>query len=470
MGIPLDFEEPIPASIANSYNLLDEKQRSKTTTVIERLDSGYYKSIYTLFHDIKLSSYIKLQENEIGSTTYVDIDNFYKFATELILRETYRLHIDFDPPTQIQQQKKQQQPTTRYSTRQSAQKEASEIDTTSFGGMIAQDFIKISTSYISANAEAYYIMTQNNMPLFSSLNLKSAIDDREISLPEPFQSTKIVPQNGSVLSNDLGFISTPSNRIPQPSLQPFEIMSNFLHPNWYSLPTVQWLKYSDLQSFAPAVDQHTLVVNLIDKGRLWLQHIGYTKFFKEFGNATTTSNNNDIEMDTANKNNTNNTNEDEDEDEDDEEDDDEDEDKEKKKKAKLVPEEPVISVNSKNPINLDNLYEWHPSHIIDDDEIEAFENGTESELVNRLILELSELKTQREVKSFGGSAEPSEEERGLYFKIQRLLREMMLASNTKPTYEPSNNLPILQTNYSGTLPIPAATTNIPKRKVYQKRR
>ncbi|CAM9019103.1 unnamed protein product [Wickerhamomyces anomalus] len=394
--IPIEFEESIPTQISESYHaLVEDLGKFESNTVLDRIEKSYYKSIYSLYHDVRLSAYISLLNEEIGSPHYVDIDRFYKFATEFILRESYRLHIQI-------------------SELEEADKKAlRETPPSDFEETLSQDFVKISTTYSLGNSEAFFIITQNNVPLFSSLNQRSSLDEREILPPESFSTTTVVPQAGSIPATNLGFLSPQVGRIPQPTLPPTEILSRFLHPNWYSLPTAKWLEGSDLQSFAPVIDEQNTVVTSQDKGRLWLEQIGYTKFFE-------------------------------------------------KTKMRIRMRNEEIGT-----ISLDNLYEWAPGNDIDDDEIEAFEKGTESQFVNEILSKLQALKKKRLSESTELSY-PTEEEKKLYHKANRILREIILSSGHVPDWKPSPSLPILQTNYSGTLPVP--TQNINSKKKNKSRR
>lgn len=423
--IPIEFEESIPTQITESFHaLVDDLGKFESNTVLDRIEKSYYKSIYSLYHDIRLSAYILLLEQEIGSSRYVDIDRFYKFATELILRETYRLHINIDE------------------LKEAHKKSLRETPPSDFEESLTQDFVKISTSYSLGNAEAFFIITQNNVPLFSSLNQRSALDEREILPPEAFSTTTVVPQAVSVPATNLGFLSPQVGRIPQPTLPPTEILSRFLHPNWYSLPTVKWLEGSDLQSFAPVIDEQNTVVTSLDKGRLWLEQIGYTKLFKK---TKLNGEDKSIEVDEQNRK---------------EEDAAVDGDVAMEDLSKKADEED--DQDQMGTISLDNLYEWAPGNEIDDDEIEAFEKGTESKLLDELLRKLQTLRNDRLLVTTD-SSEPTPEEKKLYHKAHRILREIILASGTIPDLKPSPSLPILQNNYSGTLPVPTQNINTKKK-------
>ncbi|CCH46062.1 Chromatin structure-remodeling complex protein [Wickerhamomyces ciferrii] len=421
--IPIEFEESNPAQISESYHaLVDDLGTYKSNSILDRYNDKHYKTIYSLYHDIRLSAYILLLHQEIGSDYYIDVDRFYKFATEFLLRESYRLSI------QIQELEEAK-------NRQSKETPPSEFET-----VLSQDFIKISTSYSLGNGESFFVMTQNNVPLFSSLNQRSSLDEREILPPEAFSTTIVVPQTISTPATNLGFLAPQVGRIPPPTLPPTEILSRFLHPNWYSLPTAKWLDNSDLQSFAPVVDEQNTVVTSEDRGRLWLEQIGYTKLFDKSvfeskikdESKDESKESNDIEVPDASKD------------------------------IITPPTSKSQDDDENHTISLDNLYEWAPGNEIDDDVIEAFEKGEESKLVDDLLNQLNLLRNNRLISNIEYT-EPTEQEKKLYYKTNLLLREIVLSTGKVPDIKPSPLLPVLQTNYSGTLPVPTQNLNSKKK-------
>lgn len=357
---------------------------------------------------------------EIGSDYYIDVDRFYKFATEFILREAYRHHLQIDEFVEENAKAKRETPPS------------------DFEEALSQDFIKISTSYSLGNGESFFIITQNNVPLFSSLNQRSALDEREILPPEAFSTTKIIPQTIPVPATNLGFISPQAGRIPHPTLPPTEILNRFLHPNWYSLPAAKWLEGSDLQSFAPVVDEQNTVVRSHDRGRLWLEQIGYTKLFEKTEVANENSDNSGEESEEEKQNG----------------------DVEMSDVSVSKVDQDAEEVIGK--ISLENLYEWAPGNEIDDDEIEAFEKGTELEFANQLLGKLHILRKNR-LSSTVEPSEPTKDEKNLYHKAHRVLREIVLNSGKLPDIRPSSSLPVLQSNYSGTLPVPTQGLNSKKK-------
>ncbi|KAH3688516.1 hypothetical protein WICPIJ_000506 [Wickerhamomyces pijperi] len=430
-SIPSEFLESQPLLIAQSFiQYLNENEEFSLTSVNERLDQAFYTSVYQLYHDIRLSAFIQLNQLPIGSEKYVLVDKFYKFATEFILRESFRLAADLH----------------EFNTRPT--------DESEFESLISEDFVKISTTYTLANNEAYFTYTSGNIPLFTSLTQRSSLDERNITLAPELHLTTVLPHTvapTATISQNLDSVCPLPARILsqqqqqqqmsiQPtfpntgSLQPYpmsDILDRFLHPNWYSLPASKWLANSDLQSFAPCVDDQIAVVTSEDKARLWFETVGYGKLFSISKELETNIDDNDLVADDGDAGDS----------------------------AMDVDEQQLVlddiqfseeeSKPTKGSINLANLFEWDPANTLTLAELEIFEKGEEEEYINSLISKLAYLKSMRKPK-----VPATEEEVQIYHKINFLLKEIILNSNEVPTLQVSKNLPILQTNYNGVLPAP----------------
>jgi chromatin structure-remodeling complex subunit RSC58 len=429
--IPVDFFEKDPSLISQSYS--NWTRKDVTTTISDKYDQGLYKSPYSFYHDIRLASFILINDLELGSRQYADVDRFYKLSTELFLRDCYRLHIKVQEFKEMREQ--------LFNDREES----------AFEDMLNEDFDSISMAYTVGHTELYVTMTQNNVPLFTSMNNRSALDERETILPETVSSSKVIPNAISDRSMPLGSLSPQVSRLPPQNASATQILSRFLHPNWYSLPTAKWLETSDLQSFGPVVDEQTVVVSSAEKGRLWLEHIGYKKL-QQWGqesshyDATNALNGeNDADM----------------EEEIDEEDEDEDEDQEEGAEMDI----------DKEPVQLDkndyfNIHEWSAYNVIDDEEIKAFEDGTEQQYLSQQLKKLQSLRKQRFDK---GLTRPSDKESDLHFRCFRLLKDIMIAGDITPDVKPSPLLPTEQFIYTGSLPVPQQNAQSNYRKKYKTR-
>lgn len=357
------------------------------------------------------------------------VDKFYKFATELLLRECYKLGMTLG---------------------NSKTERNLAVDTdTELDSIIAHDFIKISTNYKVPVAETYYIKTRE-LELFSSMISKSNLDNRPQELPNSnFEINKVIPQtNMCEEAPRLGFIAANTSNIPDPTLPPTEMMTRFLHPNWYALPTTVWLKYGDYKPWAPSFNENGTVIDSTTRGIIWLQRVGYLQLYQD-AEKKLENDKEESEQPTDVKETQDDAN--------------------KEKESDEIPngdskiadskgdktddEQDVGEKNSveQHPIKLENLFDWKPSNYIDDDEIEEFKNGTQAQLVTSILLKVRNLRKERLMNKI---VKPSVEEVKLYNKAHRLLKEVVLAKQVgKLPMKHCRSFPVLQANYNGSIPV-----------------
>lgn len=416
-------------------------------SISDKFASGDYQkhedSVYRIYHDIKLVCSILIHYYSQGTRSYQMIDKFYKFAAELILRECYRVGAklvgDF----------------------------AADIDfkESDFSKTISNDFLKISQVYQLPVTETYHTQTKEGH-LFSSVITRSVLDQRPKEVPyEECEIVKIIPQATSQPANRLGFVAANTSNVPDPTISPTEIMTSFLHPNWYPLPTTKWLEYGDYQSFAPSISEFKSVTDCSRKGDIWLEKVGYKSWLeiesKKRGAAEAEDKNvedekikdegiEDQKVEEANDS-IGSDNQKEESNENDEEQNvatDEEQDTNEEGDEVIVTTEPAGPVN----INLKNLYDWQPSHEIHDEDITAFEQGEQQRLLTEILLKLKACKSRR-VK-LNKISKPTSEEVSLYHRAQNILKEALLSKQivTSPKLH-EKHFPVLQTNYAGSVPV-----------------
>lgn len=454
-SFPSSFHEKDPNKIFSAYctyikrrsdsnGLIKNEDKLKLTTISQKFEDGFYApdqgGFYRLYHDLRLVCTMLIHYYSPGTRNYQMVDKFYKFASELLLRECYKVGV-FLSSNQIDDKK-------------SAETET-ELDS-----IIAHDFIKMSTTYKVPIAQTYHIKT-GDTDLFSSMIAKSILDNRPPELPNSnFEINKVIPQtNICEEAPRFGFIAANTSNIPDPTLPPTEMMTRFLHPNWYALPTTVWLQYGDYKQWAPSFNENGTVVDSTSRGIIWLQRIGYLQLYQEKTN--------DLEKEADDKadsteqsHESNGTVGGED-----------------NKAANLkdvevgvegalqngrnvIPEEKADEINNTSnnetteqtlPIKLENLWGWKPSNYIDDDEIEDFERGTQAQTVTSILIKMQKLRKERVLKKI---YRPSVEEKKLYNKAQRLLKEVILAKQvSKLPMKHCKSFPVLQANYNGSIPV-----------------
>lgn len=455
-SFPAKFFEKNPNKIFESYckfiknrsnaeGDLRNEDKLAFTTISERFANNEYSAdqggYYKLYHDIKLVCTMLVHFYPQGTRNYQMVDKFYKFATELLLRECYRIGVSFV---------------------ESEVDKSKDTASTELDKIIAKDFIKISTSYQVPISQTYHIKTRE-LELFSSTIAKSSLDSRPKELPNSnFEINKIVPQtNLFEEAPRLGFVAANTSNIPDPTLPPTEILTRFLHPNWYSLPTTVWLKYGDYKSWAPAFNENGSVLDSTSRGIIWLERIGYSELLstkeadeekKEEQNGKDMEEGKQEEAQQKEKVGTSLK-------------------KQENSKEEIqddiasngttAVEKEVVNLNgvglkassdAKPIIKLENLFEWSPQNYIGDDEVKAFEEGTQDKLINSTLLKIQKLRKSRVTEN--KVLKPSKEETELYYKARRLIKEVVLSKQiSKLPMNHCRSFPVLQTNYNGSIPV-----------------
>lgn len=489
--LPINFFEEEPAKILSSYKTLDKSKQKKYTSIADKYTNDEYSSLYQLYHDVIIVCSSRIEELKLGSKEYLDIDGFYTLASEIFIRESSKLRQDL----------------------LGFNNDLEEKDYLDIEGQITEEFGKITSCYRCKNDEVIVHHTKvlppaatpailpNNIhagynpsqqtshqvlqPLFTSLIAKSAVDTRETFIPDPYELAKVIPVIRNVTHNSttIAQLSPPPSKIPPPTSQPTEILTNFFHPNWYTIQVPSWLSYKSkvlrplvassllksqredelrlitrnnniVSSFAPVVDLKVSVMSTELKGNVWLNHIGYgkmQKIRKKYEAADADVYSNETEMDNST-------------------------DTDRGDRGKSVESNPDASDNSHfgeennngagsdeyGEIDVKNLVNWDPDRIsvfnsIRTDEEKIVKSGASfQKLINSNLLLLNRLRQERYLKGNSNHAiAPSKAEIRLYFKIQKLIQISLQRHNVtidKLDFKPSARLPILMKEYSGTLP------------------
>ncbi|KAG0668446.1 hypothetical protein C6P45_004671 [Maudiozyma exigua] len=431
---PSKFTENDPSKIYESYvNFMREKVGDdgvtikdegslELTTISQKFDEQAYKvekhGFYGLYHDITLVCLNLIHFYSPGSRFYQMVDKFYRFATELILRECYKIGVQLTSEEDKIEKEIQEE-------------EIKDEDQNELNEAISLDFIKISTSYKLPAVQTYHIKTKDQ-DLFSSIIFKSVLDRRPQELPNShFEINNVIPQtNLFEEAPRLGFLAANTSNVPDPTLPPTEMMSHFLHPNWYALPTTKWLNYGDYNSWAPPFDESGTVMDSKMRGKIWLEKIGYNEII---GKQPTTKEGETMEETTV-------------------------KDEESKPAANSDADSAKVQETNENETNddkstikLENIFKWQPGNYIEKDEIESSKNGTIDKLIHDSIVKLHKLRKDRVLKKV---SKPTIDESKLYFKAKRLMREVIINKQvSKLPMQHAKYMPVLQSNYNGSIPI-----------------
>ncbi|KSA01592.1 uncharacterized protein AC631_02667 [Debaryomyces fabryi] len=470
---------------------MKDNSSPKTTSISEKYDRKQYSTLYELYHDIKVVASSRIQKHKVGSAKYKDIDFFYKFTTELFLRESSRLSLA------LFHTKKEEDDVL----------EPSELET-----QLSEDFNKISMSYNLTNGEVITFIYKSEepsnsistlpnayhspypqpqqpphqikQPLFSSLTGKSNLDPRSTIVPDPFLLSKVIPLNRNATRNNstLESLSPSISKIPPPTTQHTEILSNFFHPNWYTIHVPTWLTYKSktlkpqvassllknqredelrlvtrndgsVMSFAPTVDLKVSVVSTELKGNIWLNHLGFQQIHDIKKKYLENINNNtgmdvDVVPDGEDKNNEDDV------------------------KPTVSGDKGDIEMKDSNDkdadslerkeINVADLVQWDPSKI---EELESIKEDKETitksprdlqKLISTNLLKLNKLRQERYLRSNPTNLlAPSKNEIKLYNKVSKLITLSIELNNVNTgslDLSFSKRLPVLMSEYAGTLP------------------
>lgn len=491
--LPVDFYQENPMKIVSS---LQSHTTTDVTSIKNKYKNGQYSTPYQLFHDIKAVASILLNKEENGSLQYKELDFFYKFSTELLLREVGNL-IKFN-------------------------NETGEIKT-ELETQLDEDFTKIITNYNISNGEVItYISTteepepqsssvlyqhhqhkeeptKKTQPLFSSVISKSELDNRASIVPSPYGLAQVVPSiKDSLSENTLETLSPIANRIPSPLDQPTNILHDFFHPTWYTISVPAWLTYTSqtikpanlntnqeledgvgastktklsilknrdndystkptniwgpgnyYRSFAPSRNLSGSIVGNKLKANVWLQHIGMTEIaelkesFVENKNETNPLDNDTVvgkedagEGKSSKENGAEPTN---------------------GHQASEKTQQP----SSRQAINIANIIKWDPTKVEELNYLKEHKQDLVNpqklqKMISISLLKLNKLRQQRYSRSdVRNPLAPQHEENILYNRVVKLISIAIQLFNVNPgcfSYQFSKSIPVLVSEFSGTLP------------------
>ncbi|KAG7836657.1 hypothetical protein KL942_004575 [Ogataea angusta] len=467
------FFENDPKKITSNFlNFLDSTGNDFTrdVSIKDKLVSAEYESIYQIYHDIKIASLIVYSSRKNSEADHFQIDQFYRIAVELLLKESLRLE------STVTLQERETRKAFRNEIRQKANKQEIENEDdirTSLRKAIVRDFELITTSYFNRSGDALLLTAANGVPLFSSLNKRiSELDDRKPNLDDdvPVEALTVVPSLLGAKTETLSILC--QSLINQQAL-PTEILSQSFHPNWYNIPVSQWIKHGinqDAFSFAPMYDESRSIISNEWKGLIWLQHYGLKRILQikkqferdenqneadveKFADSTCVTNGAEM-LQTSNVQDA------------------------IKAESEAIAEARIV-VNEKEhgqtqngiedsseedieldtePIDLEKVIKWNVGNVIGEDEQQAVTDNCAQKTITKLLLELNQLRRER----FRGIAagkmkvfKPSKTEILRFNQLKRMITGMIKHKNVQPQsleIELSPKMPVLQHNYSGSLP------------------
>ncbi|RLV93658.1 Chromatin structure-remodeling complex protein RSC58 [Spathaspora sp. JA1] len=490
--LPVNFHEENPYEIVYTLKKrLDDK--SETTSVQKKFANNEYSTPYQVYHDLKAASSALIQKHQPGSEEYRELDFFYKFTTEVLLREVGNLITSNSGGIKTELENQLDEDFDKIITTYSLTN--GEIIT-----YISKTEEPEPTGYANLYSQHNPVVKQRIQPLFSSIIEKSELDPQQTIVPDPFSVTKVVPSIKDVGKSDsvLDNLTPVSTKIPTPlESQTSMILYDFFHPTWYTITVPTWINYraqvikpanmlpqqasqlqnqklkvlqqrddknstilsehpslvwapgNNFRSFAPSQDSKDSIINSELKGRVWLNHLGIAEIEKIRMQYLEDKDEND---------------EDEVEDEEPRE---ESEQQEEETKVELTnnENEPMdvdsTSTDSEVPINVANLIQWNPAKIkefklLKDSKSDIINPVKLQKLISVSLLKLNKLRQDRYLRSdIRNPLAPEPAEYKLYARIQKYITlaiQLYKISPSSFSYEFSKRIPVLVSEYSGTLP------------------
>lgn len=423
----------------------------------------YERDVYSLYRDLKFAAVSLLVQEPIGSEEYTAVFELFRFAVQTFIREAERLELTKEPERDLDFDKSG--------------------PTKAFESEISAGFEKVYTDTEELFGEAFFMTTQSG-PMFSSLTGKASIDPRETETHGQMNVTKVLPYVHSTQGLTLGHSVPSTSKVPHPGLPPTELLRGFVHPNETPLPRTRWIASGEYESFAPSKDDSGALVPNSVAASAWFDIAG-RKHIEQKAEAVEQTNGGDsMDIDAegeavkseetpkpeSEREATPKTSDD-------------------PTSAAATPAAGDVKVNGaptkpaiasstllsntgvvpstvappptavpavpKDPIDIPKLMWWSPANFIDDDELEAAENGTELELASKLLLELQNLQRWRLAHNDGSDFFVGEKERRLALKVRNILARA--ASDFTPRdldLFDASQMAVLSVNYMGNLPVP----------------
>ncbi|CAN6663521.1 chromatin structure-remodeling complex protein Rsc58p [Trichomonascus vanleenenianus] len=436
--VPEDNSTPDPEEFAAS---------EVPKTAISKKQDVYASDIYSLYHDLKLAIVSEMVKIPINSPQYQRLDGFFKFLVDLLLREAHRLG---------------------FMQQSTVEEDMAKTEEGDFENELFRGLVRVYTDYAEWTEEAYSVMTEST-PLFSVGNGKSPIDYRDTEVPGHFNTTVILNhQTGSAPTQMMANVSPIMLKYPHPSMPPTEMMKSFVHPVGANLSATKWLKFDGYTSYAPLRDDGGVVMDSEASSAVWFEKIAQKRMVTEEEikeaaekrikelEGMLSNDKMDIDRPESNGNDDNSkgtetTNN-----------------EQQSATSNNTATSTAATTTNNNGVSnttiktedesteepdLVGLFNWRPNSFVDDDEIEAAKAGTEHQLASQLIIKLQTLQRQRLARNDKTEFEISPEERKTAMKLQNVLARLV-GDRGALKMSLSGDIPVLQSNYRGTLPAP----------------
>ncbi|KAL6944054.1 hypothetical protein ACO0OE_003948 [Hanseniaspora uvarum] len=428
----LTVNATIDQYVENLKKLQGNEKVFKQYTISQKLENNEYKSIKEFYLDFVIVCFILINTLNKFSDAYYRIDKYFQVVSELLLR-----YLGTGLNNQIDEEQDIKDITVPKSLKKGLE--------TQFDSIIqfyqapvkkqAQVNIDIQSNAINKSTNTTYLnRLYNKESLFTSLMHKSILDKSEDGpIDENINYVENLPVDVSATIDapKLGAVMPFTNRnIPDPTLPNTRILDKLMNPLWYKLPVETWIhslvtdEDDEMEHVISIVTKNSSLVNCSQSNDFLNKKL---QFLKQHNLNKVKENYDTDEIESITKN---------------------------------ILEKKHAEIADKNEkINLKNLYNWSQEHYYNDEELQVLTTSKSmkevQDLINKYLAQLSKLQQHRLKISKSIKAKPVEIE--LYAKIKRLLKFVLLNGDKEKVknvkLEFTKNVPVLQANYTGTLPV-----------------
>lgn len=428
----LNIQTSLDQYIEILKSLKPDQQGIRKYTISEKVKNNEYKTIKQFYKDFVIVCFILINTLNKFSSAYYRIDKYFQVVSELLLRYlgtglNKQLDVECDgkdipAPSTLKKGLDLQFDSIMEFYQAPVKKQAQvEID-------LQKNAINKSTS------TTYINRMYNKDTLFTSLMHKSILDrSHEAPIDEKVKYVDVLPVDvtNTIDAPKLGAIMPLTNKnIPDPTLPNTRILDKLMNPSWYTLPVETWVhsliteKDEDMNHIVSIVTKNSSLLSSSESNEYLHRKLDFLKKYN-LNKVEEIDNSEELE----------------------------------KIKKQILEKRHAEESSKDEKINLEHLCNWKEDHYYNDEEIELLTKCNSmkevQDLISKYLVQLSKLQKHRLKISKSIKASPVEVE--LYEKIKRLLKFVLLNGDKEKVknvkLNVTKNVPVLQANYSGTLPV-----------------
>lgn len=428
----LNIQTSIDKYIKTLKSLKTDQENNRNYTISEKVKNNEYKSIKEFYKDFVIVCFILINTLNKFSGAYYRIDKYFQVVSELLLRYlgtglNKEINVECDvkdvpAPSSL----KKGLDTQFDSIMEFYQAPVKKLAQVEFD--LQKNAINKSTS------TTYINRMYNKDTLFTSLMHKSILDrSQEAPIDEKVKYVDVLPVDvtNTIDAPKLGAVMPLANKnIPDPTLPNTRILDKLMNPSWYTLPVETWVHSlitdndEDMNHIVSIVTKNSSLLSSPESNEYLHRKLD---FLKKYNLNKVGEIDDSEELETI--------------------------------KKQILEKRHAEESSKDEKINLEYLCNWKEDHYYNDEEIELLTKCKSmkevQDLISKYLVQLSKLQKHRLKISKSMKANPVEVE--LYGKIKRLIKFVLLNGDKEKVksvkLNVTKNVPVLQANYSGTLPV-----------------